>query len=256
MTLATVGEWSAGGRVRVASDCRPAGAAGGDFYRLVDRGGGRVLVFMGDVAGKGPTAAPVVARLAPEVDRLAAEGLAPAALLARLNDRLAPEGEDGLFVTASCLELDLVAGRMRVANAGHVPTFLRLPGGATIVAGEPSGPPLGTFPGQRYEEEERALPDGATILLVTDGVSDAFGHAGDTLGFTTLATVLGSIRGGIDEIRRIVAEVSAAMRAHEDDATVLVLQTAIAQPAAAAAPTLPLPEARAAWALAGSTPQA
>src|SRR4051794_13893555 len=86
--------------VRVFTEDMPAYTVGGDFYDFVDLGNGRVLGVIGDVSGKGVTAALNMARVSADVRRLATEVSGPAELLDRLNHGLSARMQDDRFVTA------------------------------------------------------------------------------------------------------------------------------------------------------------
>jgi len=102
---------------RVLAEYLPAFAVGGDFYDFIDLGDGRLLAAIGDVSGKGVTAALMMSRISSELHRLAAESKGPAEILARLNDSLPGRMQDDRFVTVVCVLLDVPNRRWVVANA-------------------------------------------------------------------------------------------------------------------------------------------
>ena len=125
-----LGENSAG--VRVVAEYMPAYAVGGDFYDFVDLGNGRVMGMIGDVSGKGVTAALTMSRVSADVRRLATEVSGPAELLERLNHTLSARMQDDWFVTALCVLLDAPNRRWIFANAGHVLPLLRRSTGGRV----------------------------------------------------------------------------------------------------------------------------
>jgi hypothetical protein len=160
------------GRVRVVSKYLPAFAVGGDFYDVVDLGDGRMLAAIGDVSGKGVTAALMMSRVSSELRRLASELDSPAAILTRLNREFPTWMEDDRFVTIACAKLDFSKGQWTVANAGHVFPLLRRSDGRVSQIARLSGPPIGTIAGLSYSDETFSAEAGDILLLTTDGVSE------------------------------------------------------------------------------------
>src|SRR5262249_39041356 len=151
-------------------DSVPCRAIGGDFFEFVDLPSGAIGVLLGDGSGKGPAAA-LLAALVPGVfagDAGAWEG--PAAVLARINQRLLTRRLDSQFATMvyGVLRQD---GRFMYTNAGHNPPVLlsrrrirRLGAGGTVV---------GALPAATFEEETVSLHPGDTLAFFTDGVTEA-----------------------------------------------------------------------------------
>src|SRR5512140_1007619 len=131
----------------------PALLVGGDYYGFLSLDGGRVGLAIGDVSGKGISAALFMARLGSEIRLHAVGRTDPSEILARVNDVLAAEAEDGMFVTASLLVLDTATGVVRVANAGHLlPLVRRADATVERIAVSPNVPlalaPGAAFPGE------------------------------------------------------------------------------------------------------------
>jgi sigma-B regulation protein RsbU (phosphoserine phosphatase) len=166
------------GRVRVVARYLPAFAVGGDFYDVVDLGAGRVMVAIGDVSGKGVTAALMMSRVSSELRRLVTGGASPAEVLTGLNQALPTWMGDDRFVTVVCAALDLDKGEWTVANAGHVFPLLRRACGVVLPISGLSGAPVGVLADAVYEEERLPALAGDILLLTTDGVSEIFSTAG------------------------------------------------------------------------------
>jgi serine phosphatase RsbU (regulator of sigma subunit) len=214
-------------RVRVLAEYMPAFAVGGDFYDFVDLGDGRLLAAIGDVSGKGVTAALMMSRISSELHRLVAETTGPAEMLSRLNGSLPGRMQDDRFVTVVCVLLDVPKRRWVVANAGHVVPLLRRQSGTVIGLAYASGPPIGMMPSAVYEEEIFPLEPKDILLLATDGVFEMFaGHRRpcSTMGQSQLATFVERAPHDLAEIhKRILATVEA--RAHgRDDVALLGLE--------------------------------
>ena len=148
---------------------------GGDWYDIVDVGA-RTILIVGDVSGRGLTAASVMAGVRHAIRTLAIHGDAPKEILAKVNR---PDLVDlaGHFVTVLCVELDREAGRIGAATAGHPPPLL-LDGHNGAFACVPVGPPIGVVAPTGYETGVFPFGPGGTVLLFTDGL---FERRGETI---------------------------------------------------------------------------
>jgi serine phosphatase RsbU (regulator of sigma subunit) len=217
------------GRVRVVARYLPAFAVGGDFYDVVDLGGGRVMVAIGDVSGKGVTAALMMSRVSSELRRLVTGGASPAEVLTGLNRALPIWMGDDRFVTVVCAALDLDKGEWTVANAGHVFPLLRRAGGQVLPISGSSGAPVGVLADALYEEERLPACAGDILLLTTDGVSEIFaaddlGSSGWRGGEEGLRSLLATGPHDVAEIARRIAATVDSAPTERDDVAVLGLQ--------------------------------
>jgi PAS domain S-box-containing protein len=185
--------------VRVAVRYRASGElneVGGDFYDVFERRGGGWAFEIGDVSGKGAEAAAVTA-LARHTVRTAS--LQPAALhelLTTLNDALLVQRAGSEFCTVCLVALDLRGdggADLTVALGGHPPALVLRADGRVDAVGEP-GTLLGVFADPVLTEVRVSLEPGDTVLLYTDGVTEA-GPRGHELGEDGLAEVLSGLRG-------------------------------------------------------------
>ena len=222
-----IGENSAG--VRVVTEYMPAYAVGGDFYDFVDLGNGRVMGVIGDVSGKGVTAALTMGRVSADIRRMATEVSGPAELLERLNHTLVARMQDDRFVTALCVLLDAPNKKWIFANAGHVLPLLRRSTGVVSRVAYSSGPPLGIVPHAQYREETISVAARDILLLATDGVFEILSaprRPCSTMGQCQFTELVGSAPHDIGEIsRRIVATAHEATNGR-DDLALLGLQIA------------------------------
>jgi DNA-binding response OmpR family regulator len=144
---------------------------GGDFYDFIELDG-HVLVAIGDVCGHSIEAATIMGEVRHALRAYAVEGHSPAMILRRLDvmlDRFHPIS--GL-TTMCLLQVDLQAGTMLVANAGHVPPLVADAEGTRYL--EVKGPLLGIGL-DRPEATELPLPHGTTVVLTTDGLVERSG---------------------------------------------------------------------------------
>ena len=222
-----IGENSAG--VRVVTEYMPAYAVGGDFYDFIDLGNGRVMGVIGDVSGKGVTAALTMGRVSADIRRMATEVSGPAELLERLNHTLSVRMQDDRFVTALCVLLDAPNKKWIFANAGHVLPLLRRSTGVVSRVAYSSGPPLGIVAHAQYREETISVAARDILLLATDGVFEILSaprRPCSTMGQCQFTELVGSAPHDIGEIsRRIVATAHEATTGR-DDLALLGLQIA------------------------------
>ena len=186
----------------------PAEEVGGDFYQVVSRPDGSVVLAVGDVSGKGLKAAMTGMLAIGALRILAVEGLGPAAILMRLNSELVNTSNGG-FVTCFCGVLD-ASGNLRYANAGHVAPFFN--GREIEVIG---ALPLGIDPNTGYEESTFALDPGDRLTLLSDGVVEAQSATGELFGFERTREISAQTAQSIAEQAQRFGQI--------DDITVLTL---------------------------------
>ena len=108
---------------------RPANTVGGDFYDILPRADGTLLLALGDVAGKGSPASLLMALLLAMLRTLSDEGLDGAPLVSRLNAQLCKHAPRSRFVTLFLASLNPATGELVYVNAGHLPPLVRRAGG-------------------------------------------------------------------------------------------------------------------------------
>ncbi len=174
----------------LAGTCEPVESVGGDYYDFLPLAAETVGIALGDVSGKGISAALLMAGLQGRLQALAAEwsDRLPE-LMARLNRSLCKVTESSRFVTlfygvyhGPCRRLDYV-------NAGHLPPILRRSGG-DVIRLETGGTVLGVLEDAGYAAGSVAIQPGDTLLLFTDGVSEAMNPAGEEFGEERLLAAL------------------------------------------------------------------
>jgi GAF domain-containing protein len=154
----------------------PAGVEadiGGDYYDLFRAPGGGIFMVMGDVCGKGVVAATKTSRIKYTVRGLASAGLGPSEIISEVNRMISETGETSDIVTLWVGVLDVAAGELSYANGGHPPALLKRSEDASIVRFSPTGPLLGATALAHYDLETVDIAPGDTVLLYTDGVTEA-----------------------------------------------------------------------------------
>jgi len=158
-----------------------ANALGGDYYDYVELPGGRLAVVLGDVSGKGISASLLMAKLSAEARYCLASEPTPAAAITKLNRVFCSSGWEDRFVTLVLAVLDPIAHAATIVNAGHLPPLLRRGKDSIMpVAEEISHLPLGVDIQTSYEQSAIPLQPGDSLILYTDGITEAM-NANDEL---------------------------------------------------------------------------
>lgn len=154
---------------------------GGDYYDFVQLPEGRLGILLGDVAGKGVPAALLMAKLSAEARFYMLTQPEPCEAVARLNEFVFRAGLSDRFITLAAVILDPSKHTVTLINAGHVAPVIYCTGTDALkdaIDVNSSGFPLGLMDGCRYEAVEINLEPGDTMLVFTDGVTDAMNHEG------------------------------------------------------------------------------
>lgn len=172
--------WS-DGSASAAGVTRPANTVGGDFYDILPLQDGRLLIALGDVAGKGSPAALLMALLLAMMRTLADEGLAPAALMRRLNIQVLRHSPRSRFITLFFAAYEPATGTLEWVNAGHLPPMIRRADGALdrIVFRDAGSMALGMFESAEYDSGFARLDPGDALVLFSDGLTEAENPAGE-----------------------------------------------------------------------------
>jgi sigma-B regulation protein RsbU (phosphoserine phosphatase) len=206
----------------------PAREVGGDLYGVCSAGPARLVIFLGDVSGKGIPASMFMVRAISLARLLSREIAEPERILARLNDELAADNPSGMFVTFLCAILDRESGRLIIANAGQCRPVLLRPDEAPSWAVKGLGTALGFEPGLTFERTELQLRPDDALIFYSDGVSEAFNPQEELYGDVRLLTEASSLSGqSASEIttgllRNVRA--FAGMAPQSDDIAILVLK--------------------------------
>jgi sigma-B regulation protein RsbU (phosphoserine phosphatase) len=165
------GTWSGPG-VEAFGLTKPANTVGGDFYDILPRPDGTVMVALGDVAGKASPAALLMALLIAMLRTLVDEELPLPVLVQRLNLQVTRHAPSSRFITLFLSSFDPATGRLQFVNAGQTPPLLRRQNGSIerLLSG---GVALGMFAGSTYEAGEVQLNPGDALLLYSDGITEA-----------------------------------------------------------------------------------
>jgi hypothetical protein len=191
---------------KVDSVYLPASEVGGDFFFVSSAPDGSLIAIVGDVAGKGLTAAMRVAMILGALRRETSHE--PSEILQALNNALCTQDQLG-FTTACCIRI-WRSGDYALANAGHIAPYLS---GHELET--PPALPLGLMADQTYELVHGHVSIGQRLVLMSDGVPEARSHTGELYGFDRLTELTLTSATSIAE--------AAQQFGQEDDITVLTL---------------------------------
>lgn len=207
----------------------PAFEVGGDYYDFMELGDGRIGIAVGDVSGKGVSAAFYMSEMKGIFQALGRICSSPKEFMVKANEALADSIDKHSFVSLIYAILDPRSGRLTIARAGHCP-MLHI-SGQTVVYVRPNGLGMGLSRGPTFddaiEEEVIDLSAGDVCVLYTDGVTEA--RCGDDeFGYERLMAAAQNAReksaAGIkEEILETVSRFT-DHRANDDDLTLVVLK--------------------------------
>jgi phosphoserine phosphatase RsbU/P len=215
------------GDIDISGFTKPANTVGGDFYDVLPQADGRIVLTLGDVAGKGSPAALLMALLLAALRTLVEERLEPAALVARLNIQICRHSPASRFITLVYAIYEPATGRLTYVNAGQNPPLIRRCDGR-FERMHGTGIALGLFEHSEYTAAETRLDPGDLLVFYSDGITEAEDPSGQPLEETGLETVL-ELHADKAPVA-IAAEVLAAVQAHAsrarftDDLTILAVK--------------------------------
>jgi serine phosphatase RsbU (regulator of sigma subunit) len=197
------------------TEYRPAYSVGGDFYDLFWLDHERIGVFIGDVSGKGISAALLMARISSDLRLAALAESEPANALARVNQAVLERKQHDIFVTGIYLTLEVNTRVVTLANAGHLPPFVRHRSRGEIDRVEGGSTAIGIFDEAVYEQSSFTLEPGDTLVLCTDGVLEATDERGEQFGFERLEDSVGA---GTSRPKDVADRLQRDLREHVGDA--------------------------------------
>jgi sigma-B regulation protein RsbU (phosphoserine phosphatase) len=154
---------------------------GGDLYDFIPTANGRWLVVIGDVSGKGISAALLMARLTRDI-RYHAVRNEPAQILSELSRSLAQETDGRVFATLLCLELQPEERRLTIASAGHCQPLVIPRSAPPFFFSEVTDFPLAVEPQEPHEQRTLTLAPGDCVFAYTDGLTEAMNEDGVIFG--------------------------------------------------------------------------
>jgi phosphoserine phosphatase RsbU/P len=163
-----------GGPFELHAELHPASDVSGDFYDYFPLDASRLAFLVADVSGKGMPAALFMTLVHALARNAAVSTAGPAEWLVRLNEAVARDNPNFLFVTVAAGVFDARTGGLRLALGGHPPPLLRRRGGAVEVLNPRRAPVLGVqLPIETPGEAAATLEPGDALLFYTDGVTES-----------------------------------------------------------------------------------
>ncbi len=205
----------------------PALEMGGDFYDFFLIDDKRLGVVIADVSGKGVPAAIFMAVSRSLLKATALASVSPSACLEHVNRLLCPDNDSAMFVTVFYGILHTESGELEFSNGGHNVPYI-IGHDRSVPVGQPAGTALGIVDDARYHTNRMSLNAGETLVLYTDGVTEAMdthGYLFSTPRFEQTLQRLVDQR-PFDLLTKLVEDVHAFARGavQADDITLLALQ--------------------------------
>jgi phosphoserine phosphatase RsbU/P len=201
---------------------------GGDLYHCLPRPNGRMLLVLGDVAGKGIPASLAMAATMVLLRSLNELGVSLEDMGAHLNTQLFESLAPEQFVTLFVGELDHETGRMRYFNAGHEPPRLHRAETGSIDVLDSTGRPIALLPFGSFGVEEAALEPGDTFAVFSDGIPEATRNGDDFFGLEAVDRAL--VENSKGELESVRAQILSGIEAYlgpeqtSDDITLMLLR--------------------------------
>lgn len=199
---------------------------GGDYYDFIERHDGKMLIALGDVSGKGTAAALLMSSLHAAMHAQVSAKSSLEQTVSSVNQYLAENTPANRFVTLFAAELDPVTGSFKYINAGHNPPLVGRLDGRIEQLGS-GGFPLGIIPTAEFELGDLTLQPGESLVVYSDGVSEANNLNGDEFGLDRLAAVIqnnlrSSAAGLRDKVESALSSFTQTAPANDDITLVIV----------------------------------
>ena len=205
----------------------PAREVGGDFFNYFVLPDGRLALLVGDVSGKGVSAALLMANVQATLRARLPLEMNLAKLAAELDREIDESTPRGVYLTLFIGILDTDGRTLRYVNAGHNPQFvIRRAGGIEPMSS--TGLPIALYSGHEYHDASIAVAAGDLLFFYTDGLVETENEAGDMFGAERLQEVIASVQAqGIETVLQHVETVVRSFRGRTeplDDATMMALR--------------------------------
>jgi len=171
--------------------CQPARMVSGDYYDFICMEGKRVAFALGDVAGKGISAALLMASIQSIMRTQISEStgmFSTSSAVALLNRQLYASTSPEKYATFCFAVYDETSRILTYTNAGHLPPMLFRDGSCTLL--EVTGTVVGAFPAMVYEQRELALQPGDLLVAYTDGIAEPENEYGEEFGEARLTQII------------------------------------------------------------------
>ncbi len=217
--------------------CLPSAGISGDYYDVLALPDGRLVFTIADISGKGVSAAILMANLQALLRALAPSAAEPSAVCRQLNEHLHQVTDAAKFATLFYAEWNSEERCLNYVNAGHNAPLLL--GNGRCERLERGGMPLGMFPAAKFDTGRVCLKPGETLVLYSDGITEAATATGEEFGESRLEEVV-KVNCG-KPLAEIQAQVLQAVRkwsgpSPEDDMTLMLVRATDWQPETSRSP--------------------
>lgn len=218
-------------RLEIASICRPAMEVGGDYFDFIRDGDDRLSVVVGDVSGKGVSAAFYMTLAKGIIKALSRLTHSPKSLLSDMNTVFYENTPKEVFISLIYGRFDLAAGTLTFARAGHNPLILHKGLGGELQLLNPRGLAIGMEPGPVFsatiEEQRLPIQRGDVFVFYTDGISEAMNKHGEEFGEDRLRQAISRLSHApaqemLDAITHAVSDFTGDAQQHDDFTMVVV----------------------------------
>lgn len=220
------GDSLAFGRIELHAELVPARVVGGDFYHFIRLDEHRLLFCLGDVSDKGMPAALFMSGLMIWIQAKAGADRPPSRIVSEINAEIS-RMDSAMFATIFLAVIDVRTGTLRCVDGGHCPPLIAGPEGVRKLA-TVKKLPIGAFGDEEYEEAEYTLKPGESIVLYTDGITEAENARGEWFTLNRLIGTLEAAGSGKpkDVANRVLEDVFAFAAGHpqSDDIALMVLK--------------------------------
>lgn len=199
----------------IATHYRPFRQVGGDYFDVIPLAHERTLIVIADVAGKGMSAALLAANIQALVRSRAASAIDLVDVAQQINAHVHAYTPTERYATAVFVLLENATGDVIYVNAGHNAPMIAGPGASAQLRA--TGVPLGLFPESSYSARSEQLPPGGSLLLYTDGLTDAI--EGDAPEEAVRAAMRGTPEAMLGSLKKLIQT-----RLSADDVTLVVVQ--------------------------------
>jgi len=207
-------------QLEIAGICRPAMEVGGDYYDFVSLGDERLSVLIGDVSGKGVSAAFYMTLTKGIIKTLARSIQSPKSLLTELNRTFYENTPKEVFISVIYGTFDMKHRTLTFARAGHNPLIVRKSAEGESGLLNPRGIAVGLETGEVFQAtiEEKTIPiePGDLIVFYTDGISEAMNKRGDEFGEERLRQTI--TRHAHEDAQTLLNQITAEVNAFAGDA--------------------------------------
>lgn len=199
---------------------------GGDYYDFIPQQEGRMIIALGDVSGKGTAAALLMSSLHASIHAQVVANTTLQKTVEAINKYLAENTPSNRFITLFIAELDPATGAVKYINAGHNPPLIGHADG-TVEQLESGGFPLGILPQAQFEVGETQLNSGESLVIYSDGVTEANNPAEEEFGIDRLVQVISkniaaSASGLRDKVESALSAFTQTAPANDDITLVIV----------------------------------